>query len=328
MVFLLCLICCFAPCYSAPLVFDDWPGWAEVPQLTMQAWRELPPGIHLNPPVFEVFAQHFTATLLRDGLFRGSITQHKAASLQALLTDVSSIEWSRYCLRHNYPKFLHESHPHWDQNFACCPVFREDRESPLLVKKVWDVVSATALTESRKLLVASFVLFARRVFHNIPPSWHVMMPYLLDLAKDPTFDADTSAFASQFKEWASGQTSLYGKASHWYAPDVNDQRQVSCTTIGWIDDSIQLLRDFWAKLPFVHAVGAVGDVADRSWAVAGLLHAIPGVAEYGIKFVQGDLLELYKIVADGVHELSLRTSAAVGPAGDWPCHSCAICFSN
>jgi hypothetical protein len=189
-------------------------------------------------------------------------------------------------------------------------VFREDHESPLLVKQVWDVVSATALAAPRKLIAASFVLFARRVSHKFPPSWHVMMPYLLHLAKDPNFNADTSAFATQFRDWATGQTSLYGKASHWYAPVVNDERQVSCETIGWM-----LLRDFWAALPFVHAVATVGDVAYRSWAVAGILHAIPGVAEYGIKFVQGGPMELYKMLMRSMNSAFVRALQLGRPCG-------------
>jgi hypothetical protein len=147
-----------------------------------------------------------------------------------------------------------------------------------------------------------------------------MQAWLLDLALEQGFCPWKPKFQSDFEEWAASRgkdSELYGRASHWYSPEVNVDRkaqQKQKPTIGWLADSVRLLQRFWDIVPFLHAVAGAGDLHMRAGAIQALLQSIPGVAAYGVKFVQGDLLELYNLINDGVHQLSLRQDSAVGPA--------------
>ena len=58
------------------------------------------------------------------------------------------------------------------------------------------------MSQMQRFIAATWVCFARRVFHNHPPSWHSMGPWLLELALTEGFDPNTRQFAADFKEWA------------------------------------------------------------------------------------------------------------------------------
>ena len=147
-----------------------------------------------------------------------------------------------------------------------------------------------------------------------------MEPWFIEHSTQAAFSPWDPGFPTPFLAWASEQgctADLYGRASHWYSPEINELRREhwsSDETIGWLSDSMQLLRRFWDIIPFLDAVCATGSLDHRPGAVQGLVETIPGLAAYGVKFLQGDLLELYAVAGDPARALSLRRFAAVGPA--------------
>ena len=288
-----------------------WIGNLEIPR-GFEEWGALPPGLSANLPVLQSFLEHFAAAMVRDAVLDGypGITSDVVAGMQEQLPLVKAETWERFAMRHNYDSHVLPLHPHALRNFVLCPVFRCDRESPLLVASLWAEVSRLAFGHVHNLRLASWILFARRAFHNFPVAWEFLQPWLLERVSAAHFSPKSSCFCDGMRA-LSQKTYLFGKGSHWFCPDV---REVTDGTVHWIDDTISLLQKFWDALPFVLACCQTsGDIDMRSWAVESMLKGVRGISSYAIKFVQGDLLELFK-VAGGPHALSLRVFAAVGPA--------------
>ena len=226
---------------------NAWVGWQELPK-RFPAWASLPSGVELSSEVFDNFAHHFVAGSLRDGVLDNFIPGAKVPALRSQLDLVGEAAWDRLCRWHDHPESVSSTHPHWARNFVLCPRFRSDRESPLIIKNVWAELSKVdSLGADEKAHAAIFILFARRVFHNYPLSWHKMQEFLVGQFTQQGMDPDSDAFSSVFERWAAGLGSrdgLYGRASHWFCPEINDERSTSCAGIGWLRDSLSLLRKF------------------------------------------------------------------------------------
>ena len=277
------LFCCFcmrvieiqSMDQSMRAVMDQWID--SLPS-EFSSWSDLPAGVVLNQPVFQNFVQHFVACFVRDGVLDKYISEKLLPELINGLPTVDLQTWKHICMRHDYSSDLMPTSPHWDRSFVCCPVFRSDRESPLIIKSVWDSCKqAIGLDATQQSRAAIFVLFARRVFHQYPPSWKVMQPWLLKNALAADFDPSARIFHHAFQLWIGGFESVgqfYGRASHWFCPDVNDARDGSEECIGWLADSLSLLQKFWVAIPYLQSVSAVGNVHDRAWAISGILSVL------------------------------------------------------
>ena len=309
----------FRTCFSAfTLLFvvtgappAGWIGNLEIPR-GFEEWGALPPGLSANLPVLQSFLEHFAAAMVRDAVLDGypRITSDVVEGMQELLPLVKAATWKRFAMRHNYDSHVLPSHPHALRNLVLCPVFRCDRESPLLVASLWAEVSKLTFGHVHNLRLASWILFARRAFHNFPVAWEFLQPWLLERVSAAHFSPKSSCFCDGMRA-LSQKKFLFGKGSHWFCPDLREETD---GPVHWIDDTISLLQKFWDALPFVlDCCQTGGDIHMRSWALESLLKGVRGISSYGIKFVQGDLLELFKVTG-GPHALSLRVCAAVGPA--------------
>ena len=143
---------------SMRAVMDQWidslPG-------EFSSWSDLPAGVILNQPVFQNFVQHFVACFVRDGVLDKYISEKLLPELINGLPTVDLQTWKHICMRHDYSSDLMPTSPHWDRSFVCCPVFRSDRESPLIIKSVWDSCKqAIGLDATQQSRAAIFVLFA------------------------------------------------------------------------------------------------------------------------------------------------------------------------
>ena len=177
-------------------------------------------------------------------------------------------------MRHDYSESLASTRPHWNKNFVLCQVFRGDRETPLIIRNIWrECDTAAGASRDGKVHGALFVIFARRVFHNYPPSSDNMQAWLPREVLQPSFDPSSASFGQRFETWAEQRAAdgMYGRASHWFCPGVNDERGESAEGIGWFRGSLSLLRKFWGAVPFLHMAAATGPLHSRAWAVSALL---------------------------------------------------------
>ena len=131
---------------------------------------------------------------------------------------------------------------------------------------------------------------------------------------DPDLQTQTLRPRPWLADEMGGVSRLYGKGSHWFDPDVAEERHRSGEPADYLTDSIAKLRRFWKEVPFLVAVCKVGDLHDRLVRVQTLLDAIPGFKDYATKFVQGDLVELSLVAGMPDFSVSLKVRSAIGPA--------------
>ncbi len=152
-----------------------------------------------------------------------------------MLPLVAQATWERYCSRHDYEAYLLASHPHFDRNFILCPLFRSDRETPLLIQELWRQSGLQDASTECRFKGVAFTSFARRVLHNFPPSWHSIGPWLLKQTMAASFEPNSKQFETDFAAWAGeAPVDLYGSASHWYSPEVTEKRKTSACKTGWL----------------------------------------------------------------------------------------------
>jgi len=131
-----------------------------------------------------------------------------------------------------------------------------------------------------------------------------------------------------------GETKMYGKGSHWMSTEVAARRkrqrptsdsesesedegdsddeggeaEGEATTLGWLHDTIQLLREFHPLVPAIVASCCRGPLHLRTRIVERIATIVGGFAEYAGKFLAGDLLELLAAAARAGSDLGTLRS--------------------
>ena len=214
----------------------DWPGWEEVPGEAAGWVSQLPEGIDVKEETLASFLKHLTGVLLRDAVLEhwvpeGAVEQAKEA------LGFSEETLKLYASRHDYPETLAESSPHWARQFVLPPLFRDDRESPLLLRKMWEMTPGD-LTLAQRARRTLWLAFARRVLHNFPVSWEYVAPFLATASAPAEWSPGGEEFLKAFRELAAdhgGEGRLYGRGSHWFHPRTQALRKTG-QVVGWLED--------------------------------------------------------------------------------------------
>ena len=84
-----------------------------------------------------------------------------------------------------------------------CPLFRVDRESPLLLAKIWDTLGSFIPSPETRLQRSLWIALARRAFHNSPPAREKLMPALCDFVNMNSFETmHKASFIEEFSKTA------------------------------------------------------------------------------------------------------------------------------
>ena len=134
--------------------------------------------------------EHFAFTLLRDAQLEGYCPAAQLRGWREVLPGLAGDgdRARHYAARHAYQAC--PLHPHALRNYVLPPVYRGDRESPLLLadfaRALQEGPEGTAFRDDPELLVRSVALaaFVRRCLHNWPPGWAQVHPVLLGLLRE------------------------------------------------------------------------------------------------------------------------------------------------
>ena len=275
-------------------------------KLLPAAWRdwELPVGVQAVQSDLDAWIEHVTCVLIRDSVLDGY-------ALKDLPHIARTRDFRPYCKRWDFDRLPEEDlHPHLHRNYIIPPIVRADRESPSMIAHIWGrLAHVPPLERAFRVL---WLLFVRRATHNFPPSWGKLCPQLMRLLETGT-PAD-GRFCSKFRSCLENTDQLYGRGSHWFHPDINTSRK-NQDSIPRTEDTVQLSIALWAELPFVFSVCRVCSPGVPA-RVQALLMQLPGISTYAVKFLQGDMVEIFRCAGRELQDyhMDLRTHSAVGPA--------------
>ena len=187
----------------------------------MDNWEILPRDVHMDDSQFHLWMIHLGASVLQTAGIDGYGAGINLDNLKKMVANAMLREHlHRFARRWNFKEAIPEGvrskfAPHIGRNYVACPLYRQDRESPIIAQSMRGDLVARERPWSRayREQLAWFFLFARRTIHQWPPGWIALYPFL-ETQLDANVDFGSQVFCENFINFVNKES--YGRWSQWW----------------------------------------------------------------------------------------------------------------